>query len=378
MFINEVNEKYGDELTVLSEYKKAKEKVKFRHECGTAFEATPTNILTGHAKCPRCVKKKKYSYDDMVSMFNNHNATLLTKTFNGVYDKVEFICNKHPDKGVQATTYAKAIYSEGCCKYCGYERSGEKQLKYIPIVKMITEFRDKGLGLLDTKYKGTKAKYKCRCLTHPDEILYITYDNLKSRRINGCGKCRNQLYSDRKKTSEDIIKNKVESLGLIFDHVDYTGRYNDGTLVYYKCEQHEDEGVMVKKLSKINQKQACPYCNLSHGEREIEKWLNGNNVRYEHQKKFDGLIGLGGLPLSYDFYLPDQNVLIEFQGLQHERPVELFQRRKDQFTVQVEHDKRKKIFAETNNIDLLYIWYYNMDCIPDILNCKLGGGSYVQ
>lgn len=48
------------------------------------------------------------------------------------------------------------------------------------------------------------------------------------------------------------------------------------------------------------------------GEKFIQNWLDKNNIKYEPQKKFNDL--KDKLSLSYDFYLPEQKVLIEYQG----------------------------------------------------------------
>ena len=88
------------------------------------------------------------------------------------------------------------------------------------------------------------------------------------------------------------------------------------------------------------------------------------------QKSFINLKGLGGRPLTYDFYIPQCNLLIEFQGKQHESPIRHFGGEK-QFSTQQEHDKRKRKYAQQNNINLLEIWYYEIDNIKSILLQKI-------
>ena len=81
--------------------------------------------------------------------------------------------------------------------------------------------------------------------------------------------------------------------------------------------------------------------------------------------KFDNLKGVGGNPLSYDFYLEDFNILIEYQGEFHDGTAR--QQTEEQFKIQKEHDKRKKEYAISHNINLLEIWYYDYDNIENIL-----------
>ena len=78
------------------------------------------------------------------------------------------------------------------------------------------------------------------------------------------------------------------------------------------------------------------------------------------------MIGLGNGNLSYDFYLPQYNTLIECQGIQHERWMEGWITKAD-FERQLEHDRRKREYAKQHNIKLLEIWYYEIDKMEDIL-----------
>ena len=67
------------------------------------------------------------------------------------------------------------------------------------------------------------------------------------------------------------------------------------------------------------------------------------------------------------FYLPKYNMLIEYQGKQHECAVEFFGG-EEKFKIQQEHDKRKREYAKLNNFILLEIWYYDFDNIEEILH----------
>ena len=77
--------------------------------------------------------------------------------------------------------------------------------------------------------------------------------------------------------------------------------------------------------------------------------------------------------LSYDFYLPQYNLLIEYQGEQHEKFVERFHKSEEDFIIQKEHDRRKKKYTKDNNIKLLEIWYYDYENIEEILDKYLRG-----
>ena len=126
----------------------------------------------------------------------------------------------------------------------------------------------------------------------------------------------------------------------------------------------------------------CPQCNESKGEKRIKTWFKNNGfVRNKHnkidkitnvyvcQKQFQGLVGLSGKSLSYDFYLPKHNFLIEYQGQYHDGTAKI--QTKERFERQQEHDKRKKEYAYKNKIKLLEIWYWDFDNIEEILEKNL-------
>ena len=96
-------------------------------------------------------------------------------------------------------------------------------------------------------------------------------------------------------------------------------------------------------------------------------WLDSFNIEYEPQKKFDGLIGVGGKKLSYDFYLPDFNTLIEYNGEQHYNAIEFFGG-EQQLRIQQKHDELKTRYALTNNFRLLVIPYTETSISDTIQN----------
>lgn len=99
----------------------------------------------------------------------------------------------------------------------------------------------------------------------------------------------------------------------------------------------------------------CPHCATSKGEIIVAKVLKSLSLAYIPQKKFSSLVDKE--KLSYDFYLPDHNLLIEYQGIQHYEPVKHFGGQSI-FLRQQKHDKMKQDFAYAQDIKLLKIPYY--------------------
>jgi len=145
--------------------------------------------------------------------------------------------------------------------------------------------------------------------------------------------------------------------------------------VWWICKEGHEWEASIANRNGTN-KNGCSYCNKSHGEKECKRVLDLRNIYFISQKIFNGLVGLGNGLLSYDFYLPKYNFLIEYQGEYHDRailnyknePIELAEVR---FQKRQEHDRRKREYAKNNNIRLLEIWYWDFDDIEEILQKEL-------
>ena len=142
--------------------------------------------------------------------------------------------------------------------------------------------------------------------------------------------------------------------------------------IWIKCQEDETHDSYFISCYSFTNGRRCPICKESHGERKIREYLTKNNIEFIPQKKFPKLLGTGNKPLSYDFYIPSKNLLIEFQGEQHYRPVDFnnegMEQAEKNFEIQQEHDKRKREYAQQNNIDLLEFAYIDEDKIEEILD----------
>ena len=189
----------------------------------------------------------------------------------------------------------------------------------------------------------------------------------------------------------------LDSLGTLYPQVfniwsdknkksPYEYTFRSGKGVWWKCpdNKHDDYYREIGISYFCNFR--CPECQYSKGEDRINNYLIKNNwikctqenyniinqnKYYIPQKEFKELIGLGGGNLSYDFYLLSCNLLIEYQGGFHDGKVGVNIQSKKDFEKQQEHDRRKREYAQKNNIELLEIWYWDFDNIEKILEEKL-------
>jgi hypothetical protein len=172
----------------------------------------------------------------------------------------------------------------------------------------------------------------------------------------GCPSCAQKACSEKQMKSHNVFISEMKEL---HKDIDVLGRYNGNICnVRLRCDRcgHEWDAMPINLLRRDGKATGCPRCRSSHGEARIAKWLNDHDILHEQYKKYDGLLGVKGRPLSYDFYLPEQNILIEYQGQFHDHTAGI--QTDEDYDTQREHDLRKRDYAALHAINLLEIWYY--------------------
>jgi very-short-patch-repair endonuclease len=101
-----------------------------------------------------------------------------------------------------------------------------------------------------------------------------------------------------------------------------------------------------------------------YGEKKIIKILEKENINYIHQYKFDDCVNIN--KLIFDFYLPDENICIEFDGKQHFEPINFFggQEAFDKLKIR---DEIKNKYCFDKNIKIIRISYEDINIIEKII-----------
>lgn len=334
---------------------------------------TPLKFLKSSTGCPKCGRynsniKRRKTLDifkrDIYNRFPHYDTS---KTFYINYiTPVTITCPTHGDFQIKPRDF----YNGGGCQKCGKEQQSKKIKEY----KKTSTFRKtlthkefiRRMEILHPEYDYTRTLYSdgntqvtVTCPIHGD-FQITSYRLLYGH--GGCQKCGVKLRSDKLRKSPEQFKKEIAQIfpkyGL--DKVHYINSY---TKVIITCPKHGD---FLSKPNSLLEGMGCPICNESKGEREIRYFLESHNIMYKPQYKFKNLGNL-----SYDFYLPGLNILIEYNGKQHYQIVDFFYNHKNNstynFQQQLERDQRKKEYAEKNGYKLLVIPYTDFDNIESIL-----------
>jgi hypothetical protein len=318
-FVKEVFNLVGNDYTIVSTYINTRTKVKIIHNvCNHSYEVEPRDFFKGR-RCPKCagnIRKTTIEFKQQVYSLVKDEYLVLGKYVN---DKTKILI-KHVECGKEYSTKPNTFLNGHRCPDCSRKKA-----------------------LLSIKNRGNRQRimrYK-RSLPPYEKSLGYLFPELNDEWSNKNHISVYQVYSHSNKKA------------------------------WWKCRICGNEWETRISIRTGKQKSGCPLCNESKGEKRIRNYLKANNIPFIAQKDFDGLVGTGGGNLFYDFYLPKQNILIEYQGKQHREFVKMIHLEEDNFIKQLEHDRRKNEYAKQNNIKLLEIWYWDFENVENIIHKEI-------
>lgn len=240
------------------------------------------------------------------------------------------------------------------CKYCQH-RSYKKTTE---------EFKQEVFNLVSNEYKvlseyvtniiPIKMKHNL-CGT----IYDVTPNNFlsKNRRCPECAGNKKRTKEKFKQELFDLCGNEYEIIGK------FTNTLTNVLLRHNTCGNEW----FVKPNNLINQNNRCPHCcnGISKGEIKLKEAFENNNLEYIFQYKFKDCKNIR--PLPFDFYIPKYNTCIEFDGIQHYEPREIFGGL-DYYNYVRVNDEIKSKYCIKNNIQLLRISYLEINNIDSIIN----------
>jgi len=330
-----------------SEFNNISTKVKIVCPIHGLFYQTPSNHLMGKG-CAKCgfissANSSRKTQDEFIRQAslkhnNFYDYSRVKYINNGT--KVEIICPVH---GVFKQTPSSHIAGRGC-RDCGYENLSK--VNRTPFSTFIA----KAKKIHNDKYSYKQAENEWVDLKHKVTINCPTHENFKQLSVvhlngSGCPRCSKVARITR----ELFIKRAKYIHGDSYDY-SLVPIINSHQKVKIICKKH---GVFIKDTIKhLRQIAGCPKCKRSKGEVLISKFLDDSKIKYEEQKVFASCRDKKELP--FDFYLPDYQILIEFQGQQHFAPYDRFGGLKA-FNALKERDSIKKIWAKNTGVKLITI-----------------------
>lgn len=354
------------------EYKAAKEKVCIICKDHGEFNQTPDSHLNGQG-CPKCSKVYRYSTNEWIEESKKIHADRYD------YSKVEYINN---------STKIRIV----CKEHGEFWQTPANHLKGKNCPKCTGHFMDEDFFLDKAKdvYKDNNGNplYDYSLVNYIDSSTYVTiichkidpksgkqhgeFSKTPNKHLSGqgCPLCGNESGGIKNRlTNEEFIKKAFH------ERFEYLTEYVTAkTKIHIKCKKcgHKFWQQASSHLSGCG----CPICNESRLEKEVTNFLILKGVNHEKQKKFDWL----GRQ-SLDFFIPDYNIAIECQGIQHFEPLDFFGGESSLGEI-VKRDNRKLSKCLSNNLKMIYVidnekyfekkyHFYNVEPFSDNLSYEI-------
>lgn len=242
------------------------------------------------------------------------------------------------------------------CRFCARTRRAQKLLyTHERYVELLTE-RNHKVKVIE-QYHGNKIPILHECLCCQYQWKTSPRSMLQGQ---GCPKCAHNL-----KFTTESYQQKLRDKE--FPYVILEEYKNNQTSTLHLCEKCGLE--WKARPSDILQGKGCPSCakkdKCSKGEQIIKKYLEVRGIQYHFQYFFDDCAFQSKLP--FDFFLPEYNVCIEYDGEHHYQSID-FYGGEQQLKIQQQRDKVKNDYCFSHGILLIRIPYWKTKEINIILD----------
>lgn len=380
--------------------------------------------------CRFCAKENKKSGKQ--KDLEDYNAKELTESKGMEFIKITrensklyvyYICPKHRQHGIQKTTLQSMRRMKIGCPYCiGRNKTTETFKKEIfdkdPSIEILGEYKDaktsilckckidghewnptpndllNGNGcpicgrLLNKKNKTKSNKqflYELSLITNTITPLE-QYVNSKEKiwvkcnicgyewqvepdgllQGRGCSRCAKVASHNKQvKSNEQFLEELSKVNPMLIPLEPY---YNDHTKIRVKCNIHNYIwSVAPNKI--LHRRTGCPKCSSYSNEEKIMDILDDLGYSAEPQKRFDDC--RDKYPLPFDIYVEELNLLIEYDGEGHYKPIPYgsmtMEEAEENLRIIQKHDAIKTQYCKDSNIPLIRIPYWENKNLYDFL-----------
>ena len=344
IFQKEIKDLINPDLKLLGSYIDSQTKIPCKCKiCEHEWEMLPGNIKKGKG-CPICGKKKsaqsrnnqaKLKNLEKLKEISQKKNYIITSDYIDAKTKIHCkcnICNHEWD-----SLPGNLIKGQGCPN-CKRKTIGDKLRLPLNIAE---KYLDKNIIILQY---GSPTKFKCEVCGYEWEIQKFSSEY---KNIIKCPHCSGRII-----LQEDFL----EKIKIILPDVEILENYSKATNKI-KCKCKKCGKIFFKDPHHLYRGQGCPDCTKSKGENNIVKYLDSLNINYitQYYITIDKEINSSG-KAYVDFYLPDYNLFIEYNGIQHYIPIKYFGGEL-KFEKQKLRDQYIRDYCNKNNVNLLEISY---------------------
>lgn len=337
-------------------YKNSKEKIELLCSKSHVYGISPKDFKRG-VRCRTCVENDKVRKwkEKFISNLHDKGYELIDdKPYTDQSTKMKVKCPNGHEYYTNSNNFNRGRICDKCSKM---------QRKHHTKTRFLKEVHSEGYDVVG-RFVSAKTPVLLRCTvghdykTSPDGFF----------QGNRCRRCSyERVAREMMLTNEEFIK-KVTAL--VNNEYTFKECYKKADIPIKVEHNMCGYEYMVKPNNFLSGKR-CPRCNESSGERMITEYFIENKVEFSSQVTFEDCKYKHVLPFDFCVYDNDKvNMLVEYEGEQHFKPIEHFGGKKA-LMIRQKRDKIKRDYCKDNNIKLLEIPYWEKDNIEKILNEEL-------
>jgi hypothetical protein len=296
------------------------------------------------------MSNKKYDLKYFKNLAIKRGGECLSTEYVSCDIKIKFKC----DRGhIWETKPYYLVHNSAWCPHCN--KSAKDNIKTFQNIAKQHNGKCLSLNYINNR---TKLKFMCE----KGHIWNAKPSDVKNKK-SWCPICSNSIKLDINKMQEIAKQRNGKCLS-----VEYVDSF---TKLLWECEMGHRWKSRPNDIK--NNNQWCPICNESFGERTINNLLVKLNINFIREHKFDDCKGKRR-KLPFDFYLPEYNLLIEYDGKQHSTPVNFYGCSNDNavksYNELQKNDHIKNKYCKDKNIQLIRI-SHKINNIEEFLINKL-------
>ena len=341
---------------------------------------------------------------------------------------INYICNKHIDKGIQSIPCDKIDKTKKPCSYCNHSKLNKTFRDEMSVINPEIEI------LSDYVNWNTKIKCKCKKCGHewngrvsvllygggckecghkkrwdsigrkttedarkeisqlqPNIIMVgeyngchgntifqckiheVIWESSYSRVLRGECKCPSCAVDSLRQSCSFTTEEFMNRISKDYPHIITSDTYiNRETEMNFYCTIHDNNFNIKPKYLLAHKVKGCPICSQSLGETKLIEILQKEGITISKQHIFEDCVY--EKPLRFDAYDCVNNVVYEYQGEQHYKPVNFNGISKEKsisdYKLNVIRDNIKRDYCGSHNIKMVEIPYWEYDNMEEYIKSQ--------
>lgn len=287
---------------------------------------------------------------------NNAKSSLISCKIITKNQKRQYLCTIKCQCGCEfSRTLEKVVYQNAFyCTDCSRQIRGRKKRKGDNA--LLDYIASKGYLVIDKRKNLLTNQY----IEVEDSDGYRGFVKVNKLQ-KGCKMSRFDIRVNKSHYIENV-NTYCKNNGLTVECLDFSDKEYTRQSLRFRCGCGNEFITSIASFQ--NGKVRCDTCakSTSRYEETFKLFLQANNIDYIHQYTLNQCRDV--LPLPFDFYIKDYDVLVEIDGEGHYYPCNFNQISNEKAMISyqstVKHDHIKSEYCAQNNLKLLRIPYYAM------------------